>query len=75
VKRQGWTAPNEEATAGYVLLNASLAYCLSQGPTNWEIYVRGTNLTDRDARVHTSFVKDVAPLAGRAVLLGMRMDF
>ena len=75
VKRQAWTALNEDPTSGYTMLNASLSYRLCQGPTHWEIYVRGTNLTDRDARMHTSFVKDVAPLPGRAVLLGVRLDF
>ena len=35
----------------------------------------GRNLTDRDARVHTSFLKDVAPLPGRALSTGVRLTF
>jgi iron complex outermembrane receptor protein len=75
VARQNQTSENESSTASYVLLNAMVSYRLKAGPTRWDIYVRGTNLTNREARVHTSFLKDVAPLPGRGVLLGMRLDF
>ena len=33
------------------------------------------NLTDREARVHTSFLKDVAPLPGRGFSFGIRTFF
>ena len=75
VARQNQTAENESRTAGYFLLNAMLSYRLKAGPSNWNVFVRGTNLTNRDARMHTSFLKDVAPLPGRGVLVGMRLDF
>jgi iron complex outermembrane receptor protein len=75
VARQNLTAENETRTASYTLLNASVSYQFKAGPTNFEAYVRGTNLTNRDARVHTSFLKDVAPLPGRGVLIGLRADF
>jgi iron complex outermembrane receptor protein len=75
VARQNLTAENETRTASYTLLNASVSYQFKAGPTNFEAYVRGTNLTNRDARVHTSFLKDVAPLPGRGVLVGLRADF
>ena len=75
VARQNSLAENETRTASYTLLNASVSYQFKAGPSNLELYVRGTNLTDRDARVHTSFLKDVAPLPGRGVLVGLRADF
>jgi iron complex outermembrane receptor protein len=75
VARQNRTAENEERTAGYMLLNASVSYQFKAGPSNMEFYVRGTNLTDRDARLHTSFLKEVAPLPGRGVQVGIRADF
>lgn len=75
VARQNRTAQNETRTASYTLVNASVSYQFKAGPTNLEAYVRGTNLTNRDARVHTSFLKDVAPLPGRGVLVGLRADF
>lgn len=75
VARQNQTAENESRTASYLLFNAMMSYRLSAGPSHWDVYVRGTNLTNREARMHTSFLKDVAPLPGRGVLLGMRLDF
>jgi iron complex outermembrane receptor protein len=75
VARQNSLAENETRTASYTLLNASVSYQFKAGPSNLEFYVRGTNLTDRDARVHTSFLKDVAPLPARGVLVGLRADF
>jgi iron complex outermembrane receptor protein len=57
------------------MLNASLSYTLTRGPVTYDFYVRGTNLTDELARDHTSFLKDVIPLAGRSVTAGMRVTF
>ena len=37
--------------------------------------MRGTNLTNEDARNHQSFLKDVLPLPGRNVLGGVRLTF
>jgi len=37
--------------------------------------VEGGNLANRGARPHTSFLKDVVPLPGRNVVLGVRLFF
>jgi iron complex outermembrane receptor protein len=37
--------------------------------------VRGTNLTNEEARDHLSFLKEVLPLAGRGVIVGVRTTF
>jgi iron complex outermembrane receptor protein len=73
--RQDRIAAEETATAGYVLLNADLAYVLTSGRTTYEFFLRGDNLTDEEARVSTSFLKDFAPLAGRGATAGVRMTF
>ncbi|MCA0978840.1 TonB-dependent receptor plug domain-containing protein [Qipengyuania flava] len=39
------------------------------------VSVRGSNLTNELAYVHTSFVKDQSPLRGRNVVLGIRTQF
>ncbi len=72
---QNRIAPEETPTAGYTLLSADLAYRFTITRTDWEIFARGTNLTDTDARVSTSFLKDVAPLPGRNVTMGLRIIF
>ena len=40
-----------------------------------ELFVNASNLGDEEARKHTSFVKDVAPLPGRNYAVGIRSRF
>lgn len=73
--RQDRFTAAETATSGFTLLNADLSYTIERGHTSSEFFVRGTNLTDAEARVHTSFLKNFAPLAGRGILGGVRLKF
>ncbi|MBX3749748.1 MAG: TonB-dependent receptor [Opitutaceae bacterium] len=75
VARQKRTAPGETPTAAYDLISAYANYRLTSGPLNWDLFIRGANLGDREARLHTSFLKDVAPLPGRDVTVGARLTF
>ncbi len=75
VHQQDRTAEFELSTNSYFLLSASASYRVKAGPVEFDVYVKGTNLTDEEARLHTSFVKDIAPLAGRGALLGVRATF
>lgn len=68
------TTEYETATAGYTLVNASVDYRLSD-TQDWTVYLRANNLFDEEARVHTSFLKDQAPLPGRNYTLGTRFRF
>ena len=72
---QDRTAEFELPTDSYFLLNASASYRVKAGPIDFDLYLKGTNLTNEEARLHTSFLKDIAPLAGRGVLLGVRTTF
>lgn len=72
---QDRVAPLERATDGHTLLNASLVWRAFLGRTVLEVLLRGTNLTNREARNHVSFLKDLAPLPGRDVRLGLRVAF
>lgn len=67
-------SPLETETEGYTLVSADLEYNLP-GRLPTSIYLRGRNLLDEDARRHTSFLKDVAPLPGISVLIGLRTEF
>ena len=81
VNHQYATAQYETGTQGYNLLNASASYRLTgslgseSNPVTVEIFLRGTNLTNEDARNHESFLKDVLPLPGRNILGGVRLTF
>ncbi len=73
--KQDHTAAFELPTDSYFLLGASLSYQVSLGNVDSTFYIRGVNLTDEEARLSTSFLKDVAPLAGRGVIVGLRAEF
>jgi iron complex outermembrane receptor protein len=75
VEQQDRVAPFETSTPGYTFLNASLGYKFRAGPTYNYLYVKGTNLTNEEARDHLSFLKEVLPLAGRGVTVGFRTAF
>jgi iron complex outermembrane receptor protein len=75
VLRQNRVAANETATGASAMLNAHLARTVAFGAARAEIFLRGTNLTDAEIRPHPSFVKELAPLAGRAVTGGVRFAF
>jgi iron complex outermembrane recepter protein len=75
VEAQDRVARFETTTPGYTFLNASIGYKFRTGPTYNYIYVKGTNLTNEEARDHLSFLKEVLPLAGRGVAVGFRTTF
>lgn len=76
VDSQDRVAPLETPTAGYTLLSADLSYTLHPA-SGWrtQLYLRGRNLSNEDARRHTSFLKDLAPLPGRTVMAGINIQF
>ncbi len=68
-------AKNELATSGFDILNLDLAYRVSNKSSEWYIFLKGKNLLNQEARDHASFIKDLAPRAGRSWLAGMRYTF
>lgn len=76
VFRQNDIASYESSTAGYDMVNAVVSYRHALNTdTAYEIYLRGTNLLDKLAYNHASFISRAAPLAGRSVLLGVRVTY
>ena len=69
------TAPGEPTTAGYGRLGAHVTRVLTTGRIRTEAFLRGSNLTDREARPHPSFLKELAPLPGRSLTAGVRLTF
>lgn len=71
--------PSEDsATAAYTLAGVHATYRLTTigpGRPGIELFLRGENLADADARLATSFLKAIAPLPGRSVTLGARLSF
>ena len=73
---QDEVAPFEDETPGYTLMNADARWRLNgMSGIELELFLNASNLGGEDARKHTSFVKDVAPLPGRNYTLGIRSRF
>ncbi|MGM7318565.1 TonB-dependent receptor domain-containing protein [Idiomarina sp. ST10R2A5] len=73
---QDKTALNETTTDAYGLLNASLNlypdWLANYGAT---LYLKGENLTNQLGFVHSSFLKDDAPVTGRRFQAGVSISF
>ena len=68
-------ASYEDSSPGYNLVNAVVAYRGRYNETGYEVYLRGTNLLNKLAYNHASFISSVAPLPGRSVMLGVRLTY
>jgi iron complex outermembrane receptor protein len=73
--RQARVAAGESATPGFTMLGIEASWRQPIGVGELSVFLRGSNLLDEEARRHTSPLKDYAPLAGRAVSGGLRVEF
>ena len=73
--KQNKIAEFETQTDGYTIVSAAFNYYLSLDNTDLTFYLKGNNLTNELARVHTSFLKDDAPLPARSFVLGAKINF
>lgn len=74
--RQDRLADLETETPGYTLANVEVSYRIKPSKSiGYTIFLQGKNLLDEEIRVHTSYLKDVAPLPGRAFVLGLKGQF
>lgn len=72
VGEQDRVAEGELPTDGYRMINASLVFRPTDG---FKVFVEGRNLNDTEAREHASFLKDLAPLPGRSLRMGVGYAF
>ena len=75
VAAQRRTAPNETSTPGHTLVNASFDWHPFAKNPELTLSLQGNNLFDVEARRHSSFLKDYAPLSGRDIRLSARLTF
>ncbi len=64
----------ELPTEGYTLINARYSVTPFE-ERGMRIILEGRNLSDEEARLHTSFLKDALPLPGRNFRAALVMDF
>ena len=68
----------ETTTPSYTLLDFNYNYYLDGmgfKDSDMVLYVKGQNLTDEVALVHSSFLKNISPLPGRNYSIGLRGSF
>jgi iron complex outermembrane receptor protein len=65
----------ETPTDGYALLNIGVSFVMVKGHASHAIALKAHNLTNEEYRLHTSFIKDLAPEMGRGVRLTYTVRF
>jgi iron complex outermembrane receptor protein len=73
--RQDRVIADELPTDSYTMVDLDASYRLPLGRMHALLFLRGTNLLDEDARLATSPLKDIAPLAGRSLQMGIRAQW
>ena len=69
-------APLETPTAAYTRVDGEIAWQMETAKGRQvTLFLQGTNLTDQEIRLHTSYLKDMAPLMGRSFTTGVRAEF
>jgi len=62
-------------TDGYTLLDLNANYRLIDGEQSLFVFAKANNLLDEDGRLHTSYIKDRAPIMGQSLTIGFTADF
>jgi iron complex outermembrane recepter protein len=75
VLAQNDNAALETDTGGYSLLNMNANYDIIEDEQNLNVFLKATNLLDEDGELHTSFIKNRAPIMGRALTVGLQATF
>lgn len=73
--KQNHAGYNEEQTEGYTRVEAQLNYRIDLNDAELLLFLRGDNLLDKDIRNASSFLREVAPEAGRSISMGARYRF
>ena len=75
VDEQSKVAVNEMPSDAYTQVNASVDYHADWQGGEFTLFAKANNLLDESIRNHASILKDVAPEAGRSLIVGLRFEF
>ena len=75
LKQERLAAFESTPTGAYTQVDANLSYTQRFGHTDLTWFIIGKNLLDEEIRVSTSVLKDIAPLPGRNITVGVRAAF
>lgn len=73
--KQNRVAASESATGSYQILDLGFSYYFNVNDLDLTAFAKVNNLTDELGFVHSSFIKEDAPLPGRSFTLGVKARF
>jgi iron complex outermembrane recepter protein len=73
--KQDHAGANETETDGYNRIDARISYLIKNSTGDYTIFLKATNLANAEIRNASSYLRDIAPEAGRGVQLGARYSF
>jgi len=73
--KQTEVAENETETDAYQVMNVYGAYTHTLHNSQLQVYVKAHNLTDEFGRNHVSYLKELSPVVGRNISLGVNYSF
>ena len=65
----------ETETDGFTMFDVRAMYTIISGRMSHGIVLSGRNLTNAEGRMHTSYIKDIAPMRGRDIRLAYQLTF
>lgn len=69
------SAEFERDTASFGMLSMGVSYTHRVAQTDYTVYLKGSNLLNKLAYNHTSFISRHAPFQGRNITAGLRIEF
>ncbi len=75
LKQDRLAAFESSQTHSYTQVDANIAYTQRYGATDLTYFAIAKNLLNEDIRLSTSLLKDVSPLPGRTLMVGVRTRF
>lgn len=73
--KQNHAGNGESETDSYNRVDARVDYTFNNAGADYTLFAKATNLTNADIRNASSYLRDIAPEAGRSVQLGVRVKF
>jgi iron complex outermembrane receptor protein len=73
--KQNHAGNGESETDSYNRLDARVDYTFNNAGADYTLFAKATNLTNANIRNASSYLRDIAPEAGRSVQLGVRVKF
>ena len=73
--KQDHPGQDESETDSYNRLDARVDYTFNNAGADYTLFAKATNLTNAEIRNASSYLRDIAPEAGRSVQLGVRVKF